>query len=344
MKESVVTGDSKRATPLRCRSQGEFAQWLADSGGCLLITTYTSGKLVLVSCRANRLQFRSIDFPRPMGMAYDGRQLALAIQQKILLYGKVRSPTTGERDAPSVFRQKLAFQTGRLDTHDLAFGKRGLYLVNTKFNCIARATQRRSFLHSWRPKFIAQIVGQDHCHLNGLGMLAGRPAMVTAFSETDHRRGWRTDSRFTSGVMIDVERNEVAARGLCMPHSPRFHHNNWWLCNSGHGSLCRLDAKAGKVEEVCRLPGFTRGLCFVGSHALVGLSRIRPEHVLDSRIVRELPARPQAGVSLVDLSSGQMRGSLEFISGGSEVYEVLFLPGVTRPHVPPLREAVEEGA
>lgn len=333
MTETAATGDAKRTAKLRCRAHGEFAAWLAASGGSLLITTYTSGKLVLVSCRDERLQFRSVAFPRPMGMAFDGKQLAIAIQKRILLYDRGRSSRT--------FRQKTVFDTGRLDSHDLAFGKRGLFLVNTKFNCIARATTRKHFLHCWRPDFISDLVGQDHCHLNGLGMLDGRPAMATAFSETDTPRGWRTDNRFSSGVLIDITQNEVVARGLCMPHSPRFHRDGWWLCNSGLGTLCRLDTRSGSVEEVCQLPGFTRGLCFVDDHALVGLSRIRAKHVLDTRLLREQANRSRAGVALVSLTSDKQVGGLEFVSGGREVYEVLFLPGIKRPNVPPFDAVVQ---
>ena len=336
----TANGASKPSSPLRCRATGKFAQWLARSGGSLLITTYTSGKLVLVTSQGDRLKFRSIAFPRPMGMALQGRQLAIATQRNLLLY-KQRSAKPEEADAVVQFRPQCVFHTGRLDTHDLAFGDRGLYLVNTRFNCIARASQRYSFLHRWRPSFIADLVAKDHCHLNGMGMLDDKPAMATAFAETNHERGWRTEDRFTSGVLIDVTQNAVVARGLCMPHSPRFHRDRWWLCNSGLGALCQLDPTTNEVEEVCRLPGFTRGLCFVGGHALVGLSRIRRKHVLDTALFRDKPLKSKAGVSLVDLESGRPSGMFEFVSGGNEVYEVLFLPGVKLPHIPPVRGVIE---
>ena len=50
----------------------------------------------------------------------------------------------------------------------------------------------------------------------------GRPAYVTAVSESDVVDGWR-DHRAGGGIVIDVNSNEIVARGLSMPHSPRWH-------------------------------------------------------------------------------------------------------------------------
>lgn len=317
--------EAKPRQKLRCRASGNFSDWLAASGGSVAVTTYTSGKLVLVSSRTGRLRFRTIHFPRPMGLALAGRRLALAIQRRILVY---------RQDAPDApFRLRQDFDTGKLDTHDVAFGRRGVYFVNTRWNCLARATTRCHFLRSWQPPFLPDTVRRDRCHLNGLGMQDGRPAMATAFCATGHDGGWREANRFTSGVLIDVRENRVVADGLCMPHSPRRHVGQWWFCNSGHGTLEKVDPQSGRYEEICALPGFTRGLCFVGNHALVGMSKIRPEHILDAPPVHGRHAQTCAGVALVDLASGATTGTLEFLHGGNEVYEVLFLPRVKRPEL-----------
>lgn len=312
---------------LRCRTHGNFSEWLAASGGSVAITTYTSGKLVLVSSRGQRLRFRTLRFPRPMGMALADGQLALAVRKRILLF---RSRTSAKR-ADAMFVPKRQFVTGKVDAHDVAFGQRGVYFANTRCNCIARATTRCNFLRSWQPPFISDMVHRDRCHLNGLGMLDGRPAMATAFCETGHEGGWREANRFTTGVLVDIQENQIVARGLCMPHSPRRHEDHWWLCNSGHGTLCRFDPALEKCEPICSLPGFTRGLCFAGNHALVGLSKIREKHVLDAPPIPGRAAESHAGVALVDLATGQQTGLLEFVRGGREVYEVLFLPGIKCP-------------
>lgn len=318
-----VAIEAKPKQALRSRAHGNFAEWLASSGGSLAVTTYTSGKLVLVNSRAGRLRFRTLRFPRPMGLALSGRRLALAVQERILLFQRAATD--------AVFLPHREFVTGKLDAHDVAIGRRGLHFVNTRWNCLARATTRCRFVLSWQPPFIPDMTRRDLCHLNGLGMEGGRPAMATAFCATSHAGGWRETNRFTSGVLIDVTHNQVVARGLCMPHSPRRHQHQWWLCNSGHGTLEKFDPSTGRCEEVCALPGFTRGLCFVDNHALVGLSKIRPEHILDAPPVQGRHPQTRAGIALVDFNTGTQTGLLEFVHGGSEVYEVLFLPQITRP-------------
>ena len=321
------TATSKK--PLRCRAHGNFAEWLANSGGSVAVTTYTSGKLVLISSRNSRVRFRTLSFPRPMGLAFQGRHLALAVRKNILLF---RARTT-TKPPDALFAPQQQFVTGKLDVHDVAFGRRGIYFANTRCNCIARATTRCNFLRSWQPPFLSEMVQQDRCHLNGLGMHRGWPAMATAFCASGHEGGWREANRFTSGVLIDVREDRVVARGLCMPHSPRRHEGHWWLCNSGHGTLCRFDSAGGECEAVCSLPGFTRGLCFAGNHALVGLSKIREKHILDAPPIPGRDAESRAGVALTDLSTGNQTGMLEFTRGGREVYEVVFLPGIKWPGV-----------
>jgi hypothetical protein len=67
--------------------------------------------------------------------------------------------------------------------------------------------------------------------------------------------------------LLDVESGEVVAPGFAMPHSPRIHHGQIWLLDSGRGALVRVDAKIsiiGRVKEavlpvpVCAQPSTSR--------------------------------------------------------------------------------------
>ena len=111
-----------------------MAEWLAESGGSLAITTYTSGKLVLLSSIDGRLHFRTQHYQRPMGIAVMGDQLALAVRQRILLF-------RGQKADRNRFALQRIYDTGKVDAHDVAFGERSLYFANTCFNCVARASQ-----------------------------------------------------------------------------------------------------------------------------------------------------------------------------------------------------------
>jgi len=68
---------------------------------------------------------------------------------------------------------------------------------------------------------------------------------------------------------------EPIIRGLSMPHSPRWYRGRLWLLESGRGRLATVDLASGRVETVVQLPGFTRGLDFMGPLAFVGLSQLR---------------------------------------------------------------------
>ena len=91
----------------------------------------------------------------------------------------------------------------------------------------------------------------------------------------------------------------------------------------------------GACTPVAFLPGFTRGLSFAAGRAIVGLSKIRPEHILDAPPVRNRQGDLRAGVALVDVAAGRETGTLEFTRGGNEVFETAFLPGVTNVTVAP---------
>jgi uncharacterized protein (TIGR03032 family) len=301
-----------------------MAEWLATAGGSLAITTYTSGQLVLVSSFDDRLHFRTRRCQRPMGIAIADNQLALVVRQQILLFRRQKS----DRNR---FALQQKYATGKVDAHDVAIGKRCLYFANTRYNCVARTSPKKRFVPGWQPPFVDGIARGDRCHLNGIGMRGNRPAMATAFCATGHAGGWREQNRFNKGVLIDIRQNRVVTEGLCMPHSPRWRQGLWWFCNSGQGLLSTFDPGSGDCTEVSALPGFTRGLCLVGNHALVGLSKIRRKHILDAPPVRERHQQIFAGVALVDLETGRQTGSLEFLHGGHEVYDVVFLPDTHRP-------------
>lgn len=313
------------AKPIALRPFGDFLDWLAASRGVLVVSTYNSGKVALLSAQGGVLRGAFWQIPRPMGLAVDGNRLAIASQHHVATYRA--SPGAGDGSDGSMGLQRMcAYATGRLDAHDLAFDRRGLLFANTKFNCIARPSERVNFARKWQPWFVSKLVRRDCCHLNGVGVCDGRLATVTAFCESDAPAAWREVDRFTSGVLIDVRRNAVVTRGLCMPHSPRWHGGKWWLCNSGEGTLCVVNSDRGGHEPVAALPGFTRGLTWGHGRAVVGLSRIRPKHILDAPPVRKRWPQLRAGASLVDPHSGRETGGVEFVRGGREVYDVAFLP------------------
>jgi uncharacterized protein (TIGR03032 family) len=80
------------------------------------------------------------------------------------------------------------------------------------------------------------------------------------------------------GILMDVPSGEIAARGLSMPHSPRWHDGRLWLLESGTGRLLRMDMNSGKGQAVAELPGFARGLALIDPNAFIGRGGSRVHH------------------------------------------------------------------
>jgi uncharacterized protein (TIGR03032 family) len=81
------------------------------------------------------------------------------------------------------------------------------------------------------------------------------------------------------------------------------------------------------------MPGFTRGLDFVGPLAFIGLSQVRETAVFSGIPLVERLEERVCGVWVVHLETGQTVGFLRFESGVQEIFAVQVLPGVGFPEV-----------
>jgi uncharacterized protein (TIGR03032 family) len=333
-----MTPDCPVPETIECAASETFSDWMAAAGGSLWLTTYQAGKVVAVGWSGRQVTVLPRHFQKPMGLAIDGPQLALAAQHEIWLFANAPllapeylEDQPGRYDA--LFLPRVAYFTGDLNVHDLAFaGDGALWLVNTRFSCLSALSHEYSFVPRWKPAFVSELVPEDRCHLNGLAIRDGRPAYVTALGTTDAAGAWRAN-KATGGVVVDVATGDIVLRGAAMPHSPRWHDGRLWLLNSGTGELWVVDVATGAQSVVCGLPGYLRGLCFAGAYALVGLSRIREKHIFGGLPIEQRHRELRCGVAVVDVRSGQTAGLIEFTRGCTELYDVHFLPGVLRPMV-----------
>jgi uncharacterized protein (TIGR03032 family) len=198
------------------------------------------------------------------------------------------------------------------------------------FSCLCTLHDNFSFVPRWKPPFITDLAAEDRCHLNGLGLVDGKPRYVTFMAETNEARGWRPH-KASGGCLMDLATNEVIARGFAMPHSPRVTNGRLWALDSGRGRLVTVDPKDGRVETVAELPGYTRGLALTSEAAFVGLSRIRETSTFGGVPIAEKRDQLKCGVAIVQLSSGNLAALLEFKSGVEEVFDVQVLPRIRRP-------------
>jgi uncharacterized protein (TIGR03032 family) len=332
----VVPSETEDHAPLRAVHTANFPLLLRQLGASLLVTTYQAGKLVMVRDEGDHLNTHFRGFPAPMGMALSGDRLAIGTKMQVWEF--VDTPAVAARlDPPGrhdgCFLPRSCHVTGNIQIHEMAWGTGDeLWAVNTRFSCLCTLDRSASFTPRWRPPFVTQLEPTDRCHLNGLAMVDGRPRYVTALGETDTPAGWR-DNKAKGGVLFDVDSGEVITRGLSMPHSPRWHGDKLWVCESGAGTFGMVDRDTGRYEPVAEMPGFTRGVDFAGPFAFVGLSQVRESAVFSGiPITERLSAEERTcGVCAIDLRSGQVVALLRFESAVQEVFAVTVLPGRRYP-------------
>jgi len=322
---------------IECSVEGAFGTWLAQARGSLAVSTYQAGKVALVGWDGQQVSLLMRHFDKPLGMAVDGNRMALATRHEVILFANAQllahaylENQPGRYDA--LFLPRVSYFSGNLHLHDVAYGSDGLWVVNTRFCCLARLSEAHNFEPTWRPPFVTDLVPEDRCHLNGLAMRDGQPKYVTVLGETDTPGGWREDKAH-GGAILDVATGEVICRGLSMPHSPRWYDERLWVLNSGNGELLEVDPKSGAKTVIASLPGYLRGLAFAGPFALIGLSHIREKHIFGGLPLQEREDSLRCGVAVVDLRNGTTLGMLDFTSGCTELYDVQFLPGILRPTI-----------
>jgi len=116
-----------------------------------------------------------------------------------------------------------------------------------------------------------------------------------------------------------------------MPHSPRWYRDQLWLLESGDGTLGTVDTATGKYEPIIQLPGFTRGLSFVGPLAFVGLSQVRESATFSGIPLVERLEERTCGVWVVNIETGQTIAFCKFEEGVQEIFAVEVLPGIRFP-------------
>jgi uncharacterized protein (TIGR03032 family) len=340
---------------LQVQGSRHFLDWLAELRVSLAFTTYQTGKLFFVGSKQDGgLAVFERTFNHAMGLwaSADARTLWLSSKFQLWRFEQAPAAVVPYRPAPVegddagipawvergydvAYVPRVGYTTGDVDVHDVAVDADGrVIFVVTLFGCLATLSERASFQPLWRPPFVSALVPEDRCHLNGLAIREGRPAFVTAVADCDVADGWR-DRRQDGGCVVDVASGEIVARGLSMPHSPRWYRDRLWLVNSGTGEFGFVDLVSGRFEPIAFCPGYLRGLAFVGDYAVVTLSK--PRHVtfhglpLDDELQKR-GAEPQCALQVIDLRNGTVAHWLR-LDGSlvTELYDVVVLPGVRQP-------------
>lgn len=330
------TQELDKENPFNYQHTKSFAQIMYALKSSLVLSTYQTGKVVMFSPK-NETQMIQLprNFRKPMGVASHDKHLAIACLNEVVLTHRSTNAAKAYPKKPDVYDAiylpRSSHYTGSVDTHDISYGKGGLWAVITQFSCIAQLDPRFSFLPKWKPDFISDLAPGDRCHLNGMTMKDGLPKYVTALGKSDKPGGWR-DNKLKGGILMDVETNEILLEGLAMPHSPRLVGDDIFYLQSADGELWKYHVPSKSNERICDVPGFARGMSFYQNFLFIGLSKIRE----DSKDFGKMPIaskNPIAGVAIVNLRTRRVEGLLEYKNAVKELYDVHILPGIMRPNI-----------
>ncbi len=289
----------------------------------IVISTYQSGKILTIGEEQNNLNIKYKVFPRPMGMFAKNNKIWIGIGHKIYEFNNLKNACK-EKGFDACYLPLNIHITGDIDIHEMEYCKDKLFFINTKFSCLCILDFSYSFKPVWKPKFISTLQPTDKCHLNGFCTRDEEPRYVTALGTEDEPLGWRKN-KANGGVLIDIKNDKILCKNLSMPHSPRWYREKLWFMESGKGTLSYFDLSKREIVEVAKVPGFTRGIDFVGDLAFIGVSKVRESATFSGLPITKLSKRV-CGVWIVNIKNGDIIAFIEFTQGIDEIFAVSLLP------------------
>jgi uncharacterized protein (TIGR03032 family) len=325
--------------PFSCSYTPQLPELLYNLKCSIAVSTYQACKMIFLSPKdENYLVQLPRNFNKPMGFSFNSNysKMALACRDEVVVFTESAELASHYPKSPSTYDAmyvpRVTYHTSALDLHDLQFGvNEELFAVNTLFSCIVKIDGNYNFTPVWSPKQITELVSEDRCHLNGMAMLDGKPKYVSAFNEGNTASSWREDIT-TSGVIWDVESNEVIAKGLPMPHSPKLFNGQLYVLLSATGEVVKVDVKSGKYDVVTKIEGFVRGMSLHQDYLFVATSKLRK----NSSTFAKLPFAEKANkcsIVAVHLPTGSIAGNITYSTSVDEIYDVHVIPGKIRPNI-----------
>ena len=310
--------------------------WLLVYGIGLAFSTYELGRVVMLGAGESSLAVADACFDSAMALLAGTRGLYLSTQDRVMRFENALLDGDTYRGADRLYLPRESHVTGGIDVHDLDIDWSGKVLaVATLYNCIAALDRQGQITPLWRPRFIDAHVAEDRCHLNGFCTLDGRPAYASLIGASNEKDGWR-EHRVAGGQIIDIRAQNVVASHLSMPHSPRLYRKKLWVLESGSGWFGWVDLERRRFERFVWLPGFLRGLRFVGDYAVIASSAPRNSLFTGLPLQEELAWRgvwPVTGVHIVNMTTGEIEHRLTVSGTVREIYDIAILPGAVAPRL-----------
>ena len=325
--------------PFSCQYSAQVPELLQKLNCSLAVSTYQAGKLIFLSPKdESTIVQLPRNFEKPMGFSFspDYSRLALACKDEVIIFSNSAELAKHYPKSPnkydSLYLPRVTYHTGPLDIHDLRFGTDNtLFAVNTLFSCIVTIDENYNFTPYWYPDFIDKLASEDRCHLNGMAMQNGKPKYASAFGRGNTPQSWRENVTKT-GIIIDIENDQIIAENLPMPHSPQIYGNDLYVLLSATGQLARINRDSGSYEVVCDLGGFARGMSLHKDYLFVGLSKLRKNSSTFAQL--DFAHQPnECAIMIIYLPTGSVAGKITYSSSVDEIYDIHVLPDSIRPNI-----------
>ncbi len=326
---AALSGTAVAPQLLRARSSGAWWETLAQLDITLLVSREYEHLLMALSVIDGLPCVSYLPLPHPSGLAVDRRRSVVSVAStrnpnQIFELEPVRATLTRTDTTPPdlgwrpLLPVRSTIHPGALYIHDLAYVGGELHANSVGQNAVVRLKPGGGHEKVWWPRAVEHDGHPDFSRnwiqLNSIAAgadLASSYFSASAEKMSARRPGHRNFPVDRRGVIFSGATREPIVRGLTRPHSARLYRRRLWVDNSGYGELGVV--RDGGFEAVCRLPGWTRGLCFHESVAFVGTSRVIPRFRqyapgLDAK-------RSCCAVHAVDVTSGTILGSLTWPYG-----------------------------
>ena len=324
---------------LQAEVTGPWWDILAGAGVTLLVSREYEHLVLGLSVVAGRPLVTQLRLPHPSGIAFDARrgEVHIASTRNPNAVYTLR-PAAGLlaradlEDASEPGRRLMPvnarFLPGSTYLHDLAMVGGRLHATGVGSNAILDLSPGAPADPVWWPASIDRADGPafDANYLQLNGIAAGAGLADSCFTASTDRIGALRPGHVDfpvdgQGVVFSGRSRSPVVCGLTRPHSPRFIAGRLWVDNSGYGTVVACDD--GGFADVARLPGWTRGLCRIGDHAVVGTSRIIPRFRQYAPGLD--PDRCVCGLHMVEIATGRIVASLVW-PAGNQIFAIEALP------------------
>jgi uncharacterized protein (TIGR03032 family) len=267
------------------------------------------------------------------GAAWRGDRLVFASDWQVWTFADAGPEPDGV--AEHLLLAQQAHTTGTLGVTDLAVGAAGPVLASGLFSCLATLDDHNSMRPIWAPPGVTALRPESRSPLTGVALVDGRPAFVTAARLSDEPDGWESslDGR---GVVLTTGGEQVLG-GLTLPRHPRWSHGSVLLADSGTGRVLRLDPATGQEECVVTLRGVLGA--FDARNDLAVAAYGDPSRAAFEGLEGGRPAAMDVrdGLALVDVGTGTVTGTIEFLGRAGPFAAVALLPGLASVALAPPR-------